>query len=488
MSENLNSPHFKVQNFINGKFSSAVSTQTLNFFNPAKNQILGTCPDSQAEDVQNACLAAEQAFQPWSQLDQRARSEFLFKIAELLEKNAERFAIAESQNTGKTVKHCIEVEIPRSALNLRFFAELSNQWASEFYQTSPALSHHVLRQALGVVTCISPWNLPLYLFTWKIAPALALGNCVIAKPSEVTPLTASLFAELCLEAKLPAGVLNILHGTGANLGATLCSHPKIKAISFTGSTHSGRNIAITAAPYFKKLSLEMGGKNSSIVFASSDLEKAANGVLRSAFLNQGQICLCGSRILIEESVYEPFKKLLLEKIKIWKVGRPESSETLLGSLVSENHFNKVSRLISQAIEQGAKVLCGAQSVKLATPYDKGFFYAPTLLEGLTNENFFNQEEVFGPVATLQKFSSESEAIALSNQSPYGLSSSVWTQDLNQANRVAQKLEVGMLWINTWMARDLRTPFGGVKNSGLGREGGIEALRFFSEAKTVSIQY
>jgi aminomuconate-semialdehyde/2-hydroxymuconate-6-semialdehyde dehydrogenase len=347
--------------------------------------------------------------------------------------------------------------------------------------------NYTLRQPIGIVGCISPWNLPLYLFTWKIAPALAAGNCVIAKPSEVTPVTAFLLARISKEAGLPDGVLNIVQGKGDTTGEAIVKHPDIKAISFTGSTRAGARIASIAAPMFKKLSLELGAKNPNIIFADCDWEKMMKTTVQSSFSNQGQICLCGSRVLVEESVYEDFKADFIKRVKALTVGDPLEDHTKQGALVSKQHFDKVMGAIQKAKEEGGTILCGGNAVKLEGRCANGYFIEPTVIEGLGPDCETNREEIFGPVVTLQKFKSEEDALHLANACNYGLSATIWTQDISRANRVAAKVEAGIIWINCWLLRDLRTPFGGIKNSGVGREGGWEALRFFTEAKNVCVQ-
>jgi aminomuconate-semialdehyde/2-hydroxymuconate-6-semialdehyde dehydrogenase len=476
----------QILNFIHGEFVPALSKKTLDNYEPATGLVYTTLPASDAKDVDKAVQSCAQAFPAWSALAASERASVLHKISTLIEQYLPELSRAEAVDNGKPQSLAKMVDIPRSATNFRFFAEAVSQWTGESFQTSPTTLNYVLHQPLGVVGCISPWNLPLYLFTWKIAPALAAGNCVVAKPSEVTPMTAYLLAQICREAGLPAGVLNIVHGLGSEVGAALSVHPQIKAISFTGSTLTGQKIAEAAAPSFKKLALEMGGKNPAIIFADCDFEKTTSEIVRAAFSNQGQICLCGSRILVEDAIYEKFKQTLLRKIAALKVGDPLVEGISQGAVVSKTHFEKILHHIDLAKKEGGQVLCGGEAVQLSGRCEQGWFVAPTLIEGLTNSCRTNQEEIFGPVATLQKFSSESEALALANDSQYGLAASLWTQNLSRAQRMAAKIETGIVWINTWMNRDLRTPFGGVKKSGLGREGGKEALHFFTEPKTVCI--
>ncbi|MFM7730784.1 MAG: aldehyde dehydrogenase, partial [Flavobacteriales bacterium] len=410
------------------------------------------------------------------------------RLATAIEKNLESFAKAESVDNGKPISLARQMDIPRSVANLKFFATAILHWNSEAHITDHQALNYTLRKPIGVVGCISPWNLPLYLFTWKIAPAMATGNCVVAKPSEITPMTAYLLTKTCEEIGFPAGVLNVVHGTGSLAGSALVEHPGIKAISFTGGTATGAHIARVAAPMFKKLSLELGGKNPNIIFADADLEKALKTTLRSSFANQGQICLCGSRILIHSSIYEEFKRQLVEKTQSMSVGDPLSEETKTGAVVSEAHMKKVLAYIELAQEEGGVVLCGGDRVKLEGRCADGYFIAPTIIEGLGPHCRTNQEEIFGPVVTLQSFESDEEAIELANATPYGLAASIWTKDLNRAHQLSSRMDSGIVWVNTWLMRDLRTPFGGVKNSGVGREGGWDALRFFTEAQNVCIAF
>ncbi|MCL4156245.1 UNVERIFIED_CONTAM: hypothetical protein GTU68_036739 [Idotea baltica] len=414
------------------------------------------------------------------------RSRILTRIADLIDEKHEALALAESIDNGKPLSLARKVDIPRASANMRFFAQAITQFSSESHEMTDAINY-TLREPLGVIGTISPWNLPLYLFTWKIAPALAAGNTVIAKPSEVTPMSAYLFGEICIEAGLPAGVLNIVQGEGTKVGANMTSHPNIKAISFTGSTRVGQEIARVGAPMFKKLSLEMGGKNPNIIFEDCDYEDMLSTTLRSSFANQGQICLCGSRIYVEESLYEKFKHDFVERAKKLKVGPPLDPKTDTGAIVSKPHYEKILSYIEIAKEEGGTILCGGKALH-PEGVENGWYIAPTIIADLGPECRTNQEEIFGPVVSITPFKKIEEAIQYANSTNYGLSCTIWTQNLGKAHRLAREIQSGIIWINTWLQRDLRTPFGGMKHSGVGREGGLEALRFFTEPKNVCIKY
>ena len=476
-----------IQNYIDGGFYAPVSRNYIDNINPATGEVTGLIPESNEKDVTEAVAAAKKAFPLWAVTPVEKRFQVLNKIAELIEANLDLLALAETTDNGKPLWLSKKVDIPRASANFRFFATGIMHFATDSHNMEDKAINYTLRQPLGIVACISPWNLPLYLFTWKIAPALAAGNCVIAKPSEVTPVTAYLLAHICKEAGLPDGVLNIIHGTGQVTGEAIIKHPDIKAISFTGSTKAGERIASVAAPKFKKLSLELGGKNPTIIFADCDWDKMMKITIESSFSNQGQICLCGSRILIEESVYEKFKTSFVEKTKQLKVGDPLDENTKQGAIVSQVHLTKILRCIDTAKQEGGRIIFGGHVVKLKGRCADGFFIEPAIIEGLNASCETNQQEIFGPVVTLQSFKTEAEALELANATDYGLAATIWTQDISKANRVAAKVESGIIWINCWLLRDLRTPFGGMKNSGVGREGGWEALRFFTEAKNVCIQ-
>ena len=477
-----------IQNYINGKFHNAIENNWIDNYNPANGEIYGQIPNSGKADVENAYNAAKAAFTKWSRTSLEDRSRILIKISELLEQNLKRFAEAESKDNGKPISLAKAVDIPRAANNFRFFGNAITQFASESHESvGQKAINYTLRQPIGVVGCISPWNLPLYLFTWKIAPAIAAGNCVIAKPSEVTPMTAYLLGEILTEAGLPKGVLNIVHGLGATTGQAIVEHPEIKAISFTGGSATGAHIARVAAPLFKKLSLELGGKNPNLIFADCDYENMLETTVRSSFANQGQICLCGSRIFIEKTIYEKFKIDFVNKVEKLKVGHPSDAKTNIGALVSKSHLEKVTHYINLAKQENGKIICGGKTVSVEG-YENGYYLEPTIIEVKSNDCRINQEEIFGPVVTIMPFTTEKDVLEMANTVNYGLSATLWTNNLKRTLRLSHQLQAGIVWVNTWMLRDLRTPFGGMKASGVGREGGFEALRFFTEAKNVCIKY
>ena len=477
----------KLKNYINGELLEPVGGKYIDNYDPSRGKVYSLIPDSDERDVELAVKAAEAAFPAWSNTPKEQRSKVMMKIAELIDANFERLARAESLDHGKPVWFAKMVDIPRASSNMQFYATGILHFASETHAMEDVALNYTLRQPVGVAGCISPWNFPLYLFTWKIAPALAAGNCVVGKPSEITPMTAFLFSELCIEAGLPKGVLNIVHGLGSKAGNAIVSHPRIPIVSFTGGTKTGAAIAATAAPMFKKLSLELGGKNPNIIFADCNFENAVKTSINSSFSNQGEICLCGSRIFIERPLYEKFKKEFVERTKAMKVGDPSVDANKLGAVVSKVHFEKILSYIELAKKEGGTILCGGHAVDPGGEFSGGWYIAPTVIEGLPYDCRTNQEEIFGPVVTLMPFDTEEEVLKYANSTPYGLSSTLWTENLTRAHRMAEKIHAGIVWINCWLVRDLRTPFGGVKGSGVGREGGFEALSFFTEPKNVCIK-
>jgi aminomuconate-semialdehyde/2-hydroxymuconate-6-semialdehyde dehydrogenase len=479
---------YHLENYIGGHFIGPLSGEFLDIINPSTAEVVGQLPNSNKIDIDVAVKAAQKVFPAWSITSNDKKFAVLNAIADLIDENAEELALAETNDNGKPLWLSKRMDIKRAADNFRFFATGIMHFAGESHVMEDKAINYTLRQPIGVVGCISPWNLPLYLFTWKIAPALAAGNCVIAKPSEVTPVTAFLLARICKEAGLPDGVLNIVHGDGHDCGEAIVKHPDIKAISFTGSTRAGERIAAIAAPMFKKLSLEMGGKNPAIIFANCNWEKMLQETVRSSFSNQGQICLCSSRILIEKPIYDKFKIAFAEEVKKLTVGDPLNENSKQGAIVSKVHFDKIMNCIALAKEEGGTILCGGNALTLESRCANGYFIEPTVIENLGPNCKTNQEEIFGPVVTLQSFETIDEALQLANAASYGLAATIWTQDISTANLVAAKVQAGIIWVNCWLVRDLRTPFGGMKNSGVGREGGWEALRFFTEQKNICIEF
>jgi len=472
----------RLGNFINGNFSAPCCDQYFDDIAPATGKVIAEIPDSDHRDVANAADAAKRAFPSWSAMRMEERSRILLKLADLIERNLDGLARIESEDTGKPLSLAKRLDIPRAVANFRFFGTAILHNASEAHVTDAAALNYTLRQPLGVVGLISPWNLPLYLLSWKIAPAIASGNTCVAKPSELTPLTANRLAELSLEAGIPPGVINIVHGYGANAGAALCEHEDVAAISFTGGTVTGAKVAAAAAPKFKKLSLELGGKNPNVIFADADLDECVATSIRSSFWNQGEICLCGSRILVERSIHDQFVERFVAATRALRIGDPLDDSTDVGAVISEAHAQKVLGYIDLAKQEGGTVVTGGTRVAR-----DGFFIEPAVITGLGSYCRTTQEEIFGPVVTITPFDREEEAIRFANATRYGLAASLWTRDLQRAHRVAAALDAGTIWINCWLLRDLRVPFGGMKDSGVGREGGFESLQFFTEAKNVCVK-
>ena len=453
-----------VENLIGGKFVNV--EENFDDISPVDFSVIASIP--RTKKVNDAVTAAKSALEGWSALTLHQRCDWLDKIADELENQIQEVARLEALDTGKPMEVALNVDASRSVNNFRFFADFGRKLESQEFKMDDA-TNYVLRKPVGLVGLISPWNLPLYLLSWKIAPALLMGNTIIAKPSEITPLTAHFLGRVCVKIGLPDGVLNIVHGYGPEVGQAIVEHPEIKAISFTGGTSTGKIVAATAAPMFKKLSLELGGKNASIVMDDADLGITVPGVLRSSFLNSGQICLCGSRVLVQSSIYEEFINKYLHELK----------EFNIGPVISEQHRSKVLSYIELAKEEGGQILAGGN-----VPDKVGAWIEPTVIGGLSHTSRTATEEIFGPVVTVHKFDTDEEAIEMANSTQYGLAGSVWSKD--RGREVAEKIESGMVWVNTWLHRDLRVPFGGVKDSGVGREGGMWSIGFFSEAVNICV--
>lgn len=477
-----------IGNYVNGEIVGPAAGRFLDNIDPSTGQVYSRVPASDAVDIDQAVAAARAAFPAWSHTPAEQRSALLLAIADRIETHLESLARAECIDNGKPLSLCRTVDIPRAVRNFRFFATAILHERSDLHASDYAALNYTLRRPRGVAGLISPWNLPLYLLSWKIAPALATGNTAVAKPSEITPMTAHLLAQLCIDAGLPPGVLNIVHGPGPAAGQALIDHPDVAAISFTGGTRTGEAIARSAAPRFKKLSLEMGGKNPTVVFADCDLAPTVEAAVQASFANQGQICLCGSRLLVEQSIAQEFIERFVARARRLRVGDPLDAATDQGALVSRQQLEKSEYYVSLAREEGGRVILGGRRAPPISPRCAGgYFFEPTVIVGLGPECRTNQEEIFGPVVSIIPFADEHEAVAIANSTPYGLSASVWTRDLRRAHRVADALAAGTVWLNCWLLRDLRVPFGGVKQSGVGREGGEEALRFFTEAKNVCVR-
>jgi len=477
----------QIKNYIKGELVEPIGGKYLDNYNPAEGKVYSQIPDSESEDVGKATKAAESAFDSWAKTHSIERAKILNKIADLIDANLEDLAIAESIDNGKPLNLAKSVDIPRASANMRFYASGIQHFNSESHYMEEDAINYTLRRPIGVAGCISPWNLPLYLFTWKIAPALAAGNTVVAKPSEITPMTAFMFSKICMVAGLPKGVLNIVHGLGTKAGQAIIEHKNIPLISFTGGTNTGKKIAATAAPMFKKLSLELGGKNPNIIFSDCDFDKALNMSVKSSFANQGQICLCGSRIFVEKSIYKKFVDAFVDKVSALLVGDPLKEGSKVGAVVSESHMTKILSYIDLAKKEGGEIMTGGNQIKLEGRCSGGYFIEPTVITGLSHDCRTNQEEIFGPVVTIMPFETENEVLEYANSTAYGLAATIWTENLSRAHRVAHEIKSGIVWVNCWLLRDLRTPFGGMKQSGVGREGGWEALRFFTEAKNICIK-
>ena len=475
-----------LHNYIGGQFLTHSGGQWMNNTEPATGSHICRIPLSDASDVDAAVDAARSAQPAWAALSHSERAGWLDRIADALEARYEDIAVLESRDTGKPISLARAVDAHRSVSNFRFFAGILREHEEEVFEMTSA-TNYVVNKPVGVGALITPWNLPLYLLSWKVAPAIGMGNTVVCKPSELTPLTADLMMRVIDEVGLPAGVVNLVHGEGAGAGAPLVSHSDVDLVSFTGGTSTGEKVAASAAPAFKKLSLELGGKNASIVFADCDMDSTVAGVVRAGFLNQGQVCLCGSRVLVEDSAYAEFRDRFVDAVEAMRIGDPSEESTDLGALISEEHLAKVRGYVELAKQEGGVLLTGGTPC-LPSGFEGGNWMAPTVIEGLSPDSRCSTEEIFGPVVTLHPFGSEDEAVAIANNTRYGLAGSVWTSDLDKGRRVSEAIDTGMVWVNTWLHRDLRVPFGGVKDSGVGREGGKWSLGFFSEAMNVCVKH
>ncbi len=472
--------------FINGEFVPSGNGAVFENINPATEEVLGTVALGGKEEIELAVAAAKEALKgPWKKMTATERVNILRRVSELIMERLEELAVLESLDTGKPLWLSKSIDIPRSAYNFQFFADYIRTLGTEASQSDDIALNYAIRRPLGVVGLINPWNLPLLLLTWKLAPALAAGNTVVMKPAELTPMTATVLAEICRDAGVPAGVINLVHGFGPDsAGAALAEHPDVNGISFTGETTTGKIIMQTAAKSLKRLSYELGGKNPNIIFADSDLDEVIETTLKSSFINQGEVCLCGSRIYVERSAYQAFLDKFVAKAKELVVGDPFQEKTKVGALISEEHFHRVTSYIELAKEEGGEIILGGRRPE---GLEKGYYLEPTIITGLNNNCRVVKEEIFGPVVTVIPFDTEEEVIEAANDTHYGLSATIWTNNLRRAHRVAGQIEAGIIWVNTWFFRDLRTPFGGMKQSGIGREGGVHSFEFYSELTNVCIK-
>jgi len=475
----------KLYNYIDGRLVDPVNKNYIENYSPTNGKVYSLVPNSGKEDVGLAVDAAKKAFASWGSSTKEYRYGWMMKLAEAIKEKADMLVKAESFDNGKPEWLAKSVDIPRSSENFKFFATAILHYDSKSHDMDGQAINYTLNQPIGVAGCISPWNLPLYLLTWKIAPAIAAGNTVVAKPSEITPYSAYLFSKICAEIKFPKGVINIVHGYGKPAGSEIVKRSDV--VSFTGGTDTGKKIASMAARQLKKYSLELGGKNPTIICQDANLNLAINSVIKSSFLNQGQICLCGSRIFIEKSIYSKFKKLFLTKTQSLSVGDPRKRSSELGAVVSKEHMEKILSKIKLAVKDGGKIVFGGNRLLLSGEFSDGYYLEPTIIEGLGHESSINQEEVFGPVVTLTPFESEEELVNMCNSTKYGLSASIFSENISKCHRLAANINSGIIWVNTWLLRDLRIPFGGMKESGVGREGGYYSLDFFTETKNVCIK-
>lgn len=471
--------------FIDGKFVPSEDGRMFDNINPATEEVIARVAEGGRREIDQAVQAARRAFRTWSRTPAQERAKILNRIAEIIESRVEELALLETQDTGKPLWLTKSLDIPRAAYNFRFFADFVKGLGTECFEMEGVALNYALRRPVGVAGLISPWNLPLFLLTWKVAPCLAAGNTCVIKPAELTPTTATKLAEICQEAGLPDGVLNLVHGFGPDAaGQFLVEHPDVNLISLTGETTTGKAVMAAAAPTLKRLSFELGGKNPNIIFADADLDDCIETTIRSSFINQGEVCLCGSRIYVERPLYETFVERFVERTRQLKVGDPLQPDTYVGALISQEHLERVEGFIRRAVEQGARILTGGRRPE---GLERGYFLEPTIIVDVDHGCEIVRQEVFGPVVTIQPFDTEEEVIYHANDTHYGLAATIWTSNLKRAHRVAGELEAGVVWINTWFLRDLRTPFGGMKQSGIGREGGVHSFEFFTELKNVCVK-
>jgi aminomuconate-semialdehyde/2-hydroxymuconate-6-semialdehyde dehydrogenase len=478
--------------FIDGKFVKSETGETFPNINPATGQVIGKIALANESDVDKAVVSAQKAFhQIWKKTSLQERIDFLHKIANAIQNHFDDFLKTEIADTGKPIALARTLDVPRAIANFKNFAALAYSLSNESYETftedGKGCLNYTVRKPLGVVGVICPWNLPLLLLTWKVAPALAAGNTVVVKPSSETPATATLLAHIMQEVGLPPGVYNVVHGDGSVVGNALVHHPEVAGITFTGESKTGQAIMKEAASGLKLLSFELGGKNPAIIFKDCPFEKTIEGMTRAVFANTGQVCLCAERVYVEKTVFEKFVEEFKKSAENLVLGDPMDPKTTTGPLISIKQREKVLGYYKLALEEGATLVTGGGVPQLNSPFDKGAFIQPTIWIGLKETTRCVKEEIFGPVCHIQPFEEEEEAIQMANHSSYGLSASIWTNDLSKAHRVAKQLETGIVWVNSWFLRDLRTPFGGVKMSGIGREGGMHSLQFFSELQNICVK-
>ncbi len=481
----------RLQHFVDGQFVD--SAESFPNISPVDGSELSRVAEASKDVVDAAVRAAKRAQHgPWGKLNASERADWLHRIADGIQARFDDFVAAEVADTGRPVTQARSLDIARGIANFRTFADLVRTANSEFFETSMTdggeYINYITRKPLGVVGVISPWNLPLLLFTWKVAPALAMGNCVVAKPSEETPTSATLLAEVMRDIQLPPGVFNLIHGHGGNAaGEWLTQHPNIDAITFTGESKTGSAIMKAVAEGVKNVSFELGGKNAAVVFADADFDAAVDGVLRSSFTNAGQVCLCSERVYVERPIFDRFVAALKEKTEALNVGSPYDEGTTTGPLISKGHREKVLSYYELAMKEGATVVTGGGVPKFGNACDDGAFVQPTIWTGLPDTARCVTEEIFGPVCHIAPFDSEDEVIKRVNNSAYGLAACIWTSHLARGHRVARQIETGIVWLNAWFVRDLRTPFGGSKLSGFGREGGRHSMDFYTEATNVCVR-